>query len=159
MKGATPQIEIRIASRLEEIDLVAMVAEAFLEHLGYRDRALERAALAVREATANAVEHGHALAADKPVWARFVVEGDWLRVEIGDEGEGFEPAKVPDPLAPENLLKPRGRGIFLMRKGMDEVVYEFGRPAGTRVTMKKRLPGEGPAVSEPAATQGGPSDG
>ncbi len=66
-------------------------------------------------------------------------------VVVEDEGEGFNPAAVPDPLAEENLLRASGRGIFFMKNFMDEVTYHFVPKRGTRVTMMKRVGESGPA--------------
>ncbi len=62
---------------------------------------------------------------------------DLLTVRVRDQGNGFDPDQVPDPLAPENLLKPRGRGIFLTRRFMDSVDYDF--EDGTVVIMTKKI--------------------
>jgi anti-sigma regulatory factor (Ser/Thr protein kinase) len=61
-----------------------------------------------------------------------------LDVRVRDEGPGFDPTRVPDPLAPENLSKPSGRGIFLMRMLMDEVAFRQLPDGGMEVTMRKR---------------------
>ena len=61
-------------------------------------------------------------------------------ITIGDEGRGLEPDEIPDPLAPENLMKQSGRGIFLIRAFMDEVRFRKLEP-GTEITLIKRIPG------------------
>ena len=60
-------------------------------------------------------------------------------MRIQDEGKGFDPNEIGDPLSPENLLKPNGRGIFYMNKFMDGIEYEFGPEGGTIVTLTKRI--------------------
>ena len=62
-----------------------------------------------------------------------------LDVRVRDEGPGFDPTRVPDPLAPENLSKSGGRGIFLMRMLMDEVAFRCLPDGGMEVTMRIRL--------------------
>jgi len=62
-----------------------------------------------------------------------------LVVTIADEGEGFEPSELPDPLAEENLLRQSGRGIFLMKTFMDDVQVRRLQPAGTEVILTKNL--------------------
>jgi serine/threonine-protein kinase RsbW len=86
----------------------------------------------------NAIKHGNRLAPDKPVDVRFTLEPSTLNVFVRDHGEGFDPDQVPNPLDPDNLLNPNGRGIFYMRTFMDEVEYSFHPDGGTIVRMSKR---------------------
>ena len=75
----------------------------------------------------------------KRVIVRFEYEASEFSVSVQDEGEGFDPDEIPDPLAEENLLRASGRGIFFMKNFMDEVRYHFEPNQGTRVTMMKRV--------------------
>lgn len=134
------KLSFEIASRFEELDLVDGLIEALLEHLGLDEDERSNLVLAVREAAANAVQHGNRLEADKPVGIEAGVVSDELRVEVRDRGSGFDVDALPDPLAPENLLKRTGRGILLMRNFMDEVTFEFPEAGGTIVLLRKRLP-------------------
>jgi serine/threonine-protein kinase RsbW len=68
----------------------------------------------------------------------FVLHPEGLEVQVADQGAGFDPSSVPDPVAEENLLKAYGRGIFFMRSFMDEVEYSFPASGGTRVRMLKK---------------------
>jgi serine/threonine-protein kinase RsbW len=90
---------------------------------------------ALREAVSNAVVHGNGMEPHKFVEVRCRCErgkGVWLSVR--DQGQGFAPNAVPDPLAPNRLERVHGRGIYLMRLAMDEVLFEAG---GTVVKMRK----------------------
>ena len=87
--------------------------------------------MAVREAVANAIKHGNKLDVQKKVNATFELSGSELEITISDEGEGFDPATISDPLNPQNLLKTSGRGIFYMRTFMDRVQYSFQPGGGT----------------------------
>jgi hypothetical protein len=87
------------------------------------------------------VRHEHKLDPTKRVIVRFEYKAPEFTVSVEDEGEGFNPDKVPDPLAEENLLRASGRGIFFMKNFMDEVSYRFEPNRGTRVTMMKRVNG------------------
>jgi serine/threonine-protein kinase RsbW len=135
------QVRISIESRFENIELVDVVAEASLKHLGASEETAENAALAVREAVANGVLHGNRLEAGRRVVIDLRLFVDEVVITVTDEGGGFDPDQVPDPLAPENLLKPSGRGIFLMHQLMDDVEFRFNGAAGrgTVVTLRKRL--------------------
>jgi serine/threonine-protein kinase RsbW len=73
------------------------------------------------------------------VAVEFVLHADALEFKVQDEGTGFDPARVANPVEPENLLRPDGRGIFFMRNFMDEVSYSFPAQGGTVVRMKKKL--------------------
>jgi serine/threonine-protein kinase RsbW len=91
--------------------------------------------LALREALSNAVIHGNEMDAHKLVQVRCRCEGGkgvWVTVK--DQGKGFDPAAVPDPVAVERLEKEHGRGIHLMKLAMDEVSFERG---GSEVHMRK----------------------
>ena len=93
--------------------------------------------MAVRESMVNAVVHGNRYNANKKV--RFSVsnrEGQYI-VRIADEGEGFDFSDVPDPLAPENLMRTSGRGLFLIRTFMDDFRVVRLEQGGTEVTLIK----------------------
>jgi serine/threonine-protein kinase RsbW len=134
-----PEIHLRIASRFEDLELVDQLMETLLHYIGLGQDETANTALAVREAAANALQHGNRLDSDKPADIRVSVDSGWLTAEVSDEGPGFDPDSVPDPLAPENLLKPTGRGLLLMRNFMDEVSFEFPETAGTVVRMRKKI--------------------
>lgn len=139
MAQSASQVHISIPSRYENLDLVDLVAEAAMQHLGLDEETVENASLAVREAAANGVQHGNSLAVDKRVDIDLDLLDGEVVIRVSDQGRGFDPAAVPDPLAPENLLKPRGRGIFLMRRLMDRVDFEFTESGATVVTLRKKI--------------------
>ena len=132
-------VDINIGSRFDNIDLVDVVTEAVLRHSGMDDESVERLGLAIREAVANGVQHGNKEQPEKRVTVSFVLEKEEVSIRIQDQGEGFDLDGLPDPLAPENLFKPRGRGILLMNSFMDEVNFEFDGDQGTAVTLRKRV--------------------
>jgi serine/threonine-protein kinase RsbW len=90
--------------------------------------------LALEEALVNAVKHGNQMDRSKLVRVAFRVDGDLFEVTIEDEGPGFNPEDVPDPIAFENLERPCGRGLLLMRHYMTKVTFH---PPGNKVTMSK----------------------
>ena len=87
------------------------------------------------EAVNNGIIHGNQGDADKKVSITCEVNATAVVVRVKDEGKGFEPEEVPDPLREENLLRESGRGIFLMRTLMDHVDY-FITPKGVEVIMR-----------------------
>lgn len=90
--------------------------------------------LALEEAMVNAIKHGNQLDAGKQVHIRYHVSRERFEIHIRDEGPGFNPEDLPDPMAPENLERECGRGLLLMKHYMTEVQYH---PPGNAVSMVK----------------------
>jgi len=139
MKADSERIEITISSRFENIELVQVIAEHLCENAGLDDDGSHWIGMAVREGVANAIKHGNKLDIRKKVFATFDLSGEHLAIRISDEGDGFDPGNVSDPLNPQNLMKTSGRGIFYMRTFMDEVEYAFSPDGGTQLIMTKKL--------------------
>ena len=137
--GDTERIEITISSRFENIELVQVIAEHLCENAGVDEDGSHWIGMAVREAVANAIKHGNKLDVHKKVNATFELQGFELEITISDEGKGFDPEKVSDPLNPQNLMKTSGRGIFYMKTFMDQVSYSFQPNGGTSLVMTKNL--------------------
>jgi serine/threonine-protein kinase RsbW len=133
------RIEITISSRFENIELVQVIAEHLCENAGMDEDGSHWIGMAVREAVANAIKHGNKLDAGKKVNATFDLRGPELEIRISDQGAGFDPEKVSDPLNPQNLMKTSGRGIFYMKTFMDAVRYSFDPDGGTSLVMTKNL--------------------
>jgi serine/threonine-protein kinase RsbW len=134
------RVEITISSRFENIELVQVIAEHLCENAGVDEDGSHWIGMAVREAVANAIKHGNKLDVKKKVNATFDLFGTNLEIRITDEGAGFDPEKVSDPLNPQNLMKTSGRGIFYMKTFMDQVQYTFdSEGGGTSLVMKKNL--------------------
>ena len=95
--------------------------------------------MALREALANAIKHGNGQDMAKRVHLEMDVKDHTLRIRIRDEGTGFDPAKVVDPLAPENRFKTSGRGIFYMKTFMDEVRFSRVDGGGMEIVLTKDL--------------------
>ena len=91
--------------------------------------------LALEEGLINAVKHGNKMDESKLVFLDYDITDEHVELILSDEGPGFNPCGVPDPTADENLEKPSGRGIMLMRSFMDEVEY---LEDGKKVRMVKR---------------------
>ncbi|MGA2069011.1 MAG: ATP-binding protein [Thermoguttaceae bacterium] len=90
--------------------------------------------LAMEEALVNAIQHGNRLDRRKQVHMRCCLGPDLIRIEIADEGAGFDPGALPDPTCPEQLHSPCGRGVMLMRAFMSRVQYNA---TGNRVVLEK----------------------
>jgi serine/threonine-protein kinase RsbW len=134
-------VSIDIQSSFEMVDLVQVVFESLSSQVGFDADSAHWMSVAIRESVTNAVRHGNKLDPRKRVIVHFQYSAPEFTVVVEDEGEGFDPENVPDPLAEENLLRASGRGIFFMKNFMDEVSYRFEPNRGTRVTMMKRVNG------------------
>jgi serine/threonine-protein kinase RsbW len=124
---------------MDSVGEVEAAAEKLAEEAGLDEDERFHVAMAVREAAVNAVLHGNEYDSAKLIVVSLENTGDSLVFVISDEGKGVDPATLPDPLAPENLLRGTGRGIFLIRSFMDEVHFRQLHP-GTELTLVKRLP-------------------
>jgi serine/threonine-protein kinase RsbW len=143
MKG--PQVvRLQFTSSFEMLDFVQLVGDRVGRHVGLRDDALHWVGVAIREAVINAIRHGNQNDPGKHVFVEFETAAlrslPELVVRVRDQGQGFEPDAVADPLAPENLLKSNGRGIFLMRSLMDDLQLHRATEGGMEVRMVKRIP-------------------
>ncbi len=144
MTDTDSAVRLEFPSTFEMIDLVQVVCEHVCRQAGMDEEELHWVAVAVRESVTNAIKHGNRHNPQKVVSVEFRPEppGDpaELVVRVTDQGEGFDPKFLADPLAPENLLKASGRGIFFMRSFMDDVVIRRAPGGGMEVRMVKRLP-------------------
>ena len=136
----TSAVELRLQSTLASVEQVEATALRFARQAGFAADLASNLAMVAREAAVNAVVHGNCYAAAKWVTACFETTSVELVIQIADEGAGLDVDSLPDPLAPENLLRTSGRGIFLMRAFMDEVRFRLLSP-GTEITLIKRRTG------------------
>jgi serine/threonine-protein kinase RsbW len=132
---------IEIGSRFENIELVQVVLEDRLAALQFDEDTSHWIGIAMREAVANAIKHGNQRDPDKPVIVDIGIEAGDFVIRVEDQGQGFDLEALGNPLSPENLLRPSGRGIFYMKSFMDDITYSFRPGGGTTVTMRKHLGG------------------
>jgi serine/threonine-protein kinase RsbW len=137
-------IRLEFTSAFEMIDFVQVVSDHVGRDTGLDDDAVHWMGVAIRESVINAIRHGNNNDASKRVFVTFdLVENSGsphLHIRVRDEGEGFDPETLADPLAPENLLKASGRGIFLIRSFMDDVQLQRVAEGGMEVLMIKHVP-------------------
>jgi serine/threonine-protein kinase RsbW len=132
------RLSLRLNSTMESVDAVETAAEKLAAEAGLDEDERYHVAMAAREAAVNAVLHGNEYDPAKRIAASFENTGAALVITIADQGKGLDPEKLPDPRAPENLLRGTGRGIFLIRSFMDEVHFKQLHP-GTELTLVKHL--------------------
>jgi serine/threonine-protein kinase RsbW len=128
-------------STLETVDKAEQTASRVATETGFNEEEVMQIAMAVREAAVNAVLHGNAYDPEKKVALEFERTTHDLVITIRDQGKGWDPASIPDPLAPENLLKTSGRGIFLIRSFMDNVEIHPSS-TGTEIKLIKHVHGD-----------------
>ncbi len=115
--------ELTIPSDLGESRRVMELIEDALHAKGYTEHDIFAIKLALEEALVNAIKHGNQMDPDKRVFVVYHITPERFDIRITDEGDGFNPDDVPDPTAIENLERPCGRGLLLMRGFMTEVEY------------------------------------
>lgn len=132
-------METLLDSTLESVDEAENTVLRVAGEAGLEEDDLHALGMAVREAAVNAVVHGNRYNARKKVHLSVSRAPERLTVVIGDEGEGFEMDAIPDPLAPDNLLRQSGRGLLLIRAFVDEFELRRRQPRGTEVRLVKYL--------------------
>jgi serine/threonine-protein kinase RsbW len=129
---------VTIPSSLNAIEATTNIGRVSARLCGFDESANQWIELALREAIVNAIRHGNKEDCRKLVHLQFVCSDDAFTMTIEDQGSGFDPTAVANPLDAEHLLNPSGRGIFLMRSLMDEVQFAGSPTGGTLVCMTKR---------------------
>jgi serine/threonine-protein kinase RsbW len=136
-------IRIEFGSAFDMVDFVQVVSDYVGRMAGLDDDALHWVSVAVRESVVNAIKHGNQNDESKRVTVEFTPvpphDPQELVIRVEDEGEGFDPEEIADPLAPENILKSSGRGIFLIRSFMDDVELQRGKHRGMQIRMVKKV--------------------
>jgi serine/threonine-protein kinase RsbW len=144
-RGGT--VRLQIHSNFDMLDFVQVASDHIGQMAGLDEDSVHWIGVAVRESVINAVKHGNREHPDKLVTVEFTLAPETqpgeLIVRVLDQGEGFDPEEIADPLAPENLLKSSGRGIFFMRSFMDDVTLRRAADGGMEVRMVKKLAASG----------------
>jgi serine/threonine-protein kinase RsbW len=134
------RVSYTLDSTLETVNNAEETASRMAAEAGFDDEEIMKISMAVREAAVNAVLHGNAYDPSKKVTLAFERTAGDLVIVIRDQGKGLDTSKIPDPLAPDNLMKTSGRGIFLIRSFMD-VVEIHPSQTGTELKMIKHVHG------------------
>ena len=136
-------VRIEFGSAFDMLDFVQVVSDHIGRLAGLDEDSLHWVSVAVRESVVNAIKHGNKNDESKRVVVEFTPvpldAPEELVIRVEDEGEGFDPEDIADPLAPENILKSSGRGIFLIRSFMDDVQLQRGKERGMQVRMVKKV--------------------
>jgi serine/threonine-protein kinase RsbW len=136
-------VRLEFCSAFDMLDFVQLVSDHLCKRIGFDEDSMHWVGVAVRESVINAIKHGNQNDERKMVRVEFASSGNHdtgeLVIAVRDEGQGFDPESIADPLAPENMLKSSGRGIFLMRNFMDDVSLRRMPEGGMEVRMVKKL--------------------
>src|SRR5918996_2206212 len=141
-------VRLEFTSAFEMLDFVQIVSDHMSRGIGFDEEATHWVSVAIRESVINAIKHGNRNDESKHVFVEFETATAGvpeLTIRVRDQGEGFDPENVADPLAPENVLKSSGRGIFLIRSFMDDVRLERAPEGGMEIRMTKRVQPAGAA--------------
>jgi serine/threonine-protein kinase RsbW len=135
-------VRLEFTSAFEMLDFVQLVSDRIGHDVGLDEDAVHWVGVAIRESVINAIKHGNRNDASKHVFVEFEAEPEAapeLVIRVRDQGAGFDPETLEDPLAPENVLKASGRGIFLIRSFMDDVQLQRAPEGGMEIRMVKRV--------------------
>lgn len=131
------ELHLELGSTLDSADAAELIVQRLAEEYGFSAEQVEHLGMAARESMVNAIVHGNAYSKEKHVRFSVVVGPEKITVTVRDEGLGFSPTEVPDPLSRENILRGSGRGLLLIRAFVDQVDIHPAEPSGTEVVMVK----------------------
>ena len=141
-------VRLEFSSAFEMLDFVQVVSDHVARSIGLDEDSQHWVSVAIRESVINAIKHGNRSDASKHVFVEFETatpaDVPELTIRVRDQGEGFDPESVANPLDPENLLKSSGRGIFLIRNFMDDMQLRRAPEGGMEIRMVKRLSSTAP---------------
>ncbi len=135
-------VRLEFTSAFEMLDFVQVVSDHVARGIGLDDDAMHWVSVAIRESVINAIKHGNKNDETKRVFVEFetaTTDVPELAIRVRDQGQGFDPEAVANPLDPENMLKSSGRGIFLIRNFMDDVRLQRAPEGGMEIRMLKRV--------------------
>ena len=136
-------VRLEFTSAFEMLDFVQVVSDHVSRGIGLDEDSAHWVSVAIRESVINAIKHGNRNDSSKKVFVEFETatpaDAAELTIRVRDQGEGFDPESLANPLAPENLLKSSGRGIFLIRNFMDDVQLRRAPEGGMEISMLKRV--------------------
>ncbi len=135
-------VRLEFTSAFEMVDFVQVVSDHVARSIGLDEDAMHWVSVAIRESVINAIKHGNKSDESKHVFVEFETATAGvpeMSIRVRDQGEGFDPEMVANPLDPENLLKSSGRGIFLIRNFMDDVQLQRAPEGGMEIRMLKRV--------------------
>ncbi|MBD3223346.1 MAG: hypothetical protein GF313_01345 [Caldithrix sp.] len=134
------RFDAEFPSSIEYLEKVEYITSSIGNEVGLSNSETDDLAIAVTELFNNAIHHGNKDDENKKVAISFQFQNKQLKVAVTDQGEGFHPDKIDDPLSPENLYSERGRGIYLVKMMMDEIKFNITKN-GSQIIIIKYLNG------------------
>src|SRR5213080_680515 len=126
-------VRLEFTSAFDMLDFVQVVSDHMSRDVGLDEDSMHWVGVAIRESVINAIKHGNRNDASKHVFVDFEADPESapeLVIRVRDQGVGFDPSTLEDPLTPQNVLKASGRGIFLIRTFMDDVQLQRAPEGG-----------------------------
>ena len=145
MPNQPRSFELTVPSRLEEMANVHTLVEEAIREYNLSEDLAHWIELTISESMINAIQHGNKCDPEKKATLKISSDGNKIEITVEDQGKGFQLDDVADPTNVENLLKPSGRGILIIRSFMDEVNLSRREGGGSRLRMVKRIPKENPS--------------
>ncbi len=142
------KLRLSLESTLDSVEAAELIVQRMAEINGFDPDEVHEIGMGVREMMANAVQHGNEFNPDKAVVFDASVDEDAFRASVTDEGPGFAPEQVQDPLSADGLLLPSGRGLLMTRAFFDEVEISPVPGCGTTVRLVKYRAGRERGNSE-----------
>ncbi|GJM45371.1 MAG: anti-sigma regulatory factor [Gemmatimonadota bacterium] len=139
MGSGTREIKLVVPSRIESLAFINAVAEEVADQMKFDEEARNAITISVVEAGTNAIQHGNKEDETLPTEVLFRQEDGQLVILIRDAGLGFDPERIADPMAEENMFAESGRGVYILRSFMDEVAFSFRDGVGTECRLVKVL--------------------
>ena len=130
--------KISYPSSVDYLGNVEAITVKIAREAGFDESTIDDISIAITELFNNAIHHGNQGDMNKKVHLTYTLSGKALKISIQDEGSGFEPEQLRDPLAPENLLADNGRGIYLVKMLMDKVHFNI-TDKGSEIIITKNL--------------------
>lgn len=129
---------VRFPSRIENLEKIEQVSSKIASDAGFDESTVDDISIALTELVNNAIHHANKDNPDKKVTVVFTVGKDKLSISVRDEGNGFSPKNVGNPLEPNNIMSDSGRGLYLVEALMDDVEFKISK-TGTEVIISKNF--------------------
>ena len=126
----------KISSKREQLPKIEKITSSIADTMNLNEEQKDNLAIAVTEAVGNAIVHGNRQDAKKKVTIEFYLKKNKIKVSVKDEGQGFNPDTLSNPLEPENIMKESGRGIFILKSLMDQVNFS---EKGTKINFTMKI--------------------
>lgn len=129
---------ITFKSTVEHLEEVEAITSKIAQEVGFNESSSDDLSIVITELFNNAIHHGNKNDSNKSVNISYMIKTDHLVISVQDEGNGFMPDKIKNPLDPENLLAESGRGIYLVKMLMDDTQFDIS-DKGCKITIKKKI--------------------